>query len=212
MVKNNNVIQKNHFRKDWQRFVKTWFDQPAKKVARRAARVAKAKAVHPRPVNALRPVVRCQTVKYNTKVRAGRGFTLAEMKAAGVIPKQAAGLGIAVDYRRKNRSQESLDMNAKRLKAYLSKLVVVTKKNKKTVELPAQVTDKIVFGLPSSTGKVEKARALTEEEKAKGVYVANMLRQSLMNQKLYGRRVRKSEKKAQSKAAELKKAAKAEAK
>lgn len=55
----------------------------AKKVARRNARAAKAKKVAPRPVNALRPVVRCQTIKYNTKVRAGRGFTIDEIKVCG---------------------------------------------------------------------------------------------------------------------------------
>ncbi len=80
MVKHNNVVPNNHFRKDWQRFVKTWFDQPAKASARRAARLAKAKRVYPRPVNALRPVVRAPTVKYNTKIRAGRGFTLEELR------------------------------------------------------------------------------------------------------------------------------------
>jgi large subunit ribosomal protein L13e len=80
MVKHNNVIPDQHFRKDWQRYVKTWFNQPAKKVARRAARTDKAKKALPRPVNSLRPVVRCQTNKYNSRVRAGRGFTLAEIK------------------------------------------------------------------------------------------------------------------------------------
>ena len=35
----------------------------------------------PRPTaGALRPVVHGQTVKYNTKKRAGRGFTLEELK------------------------------------------------------------------------------------------------------------------------------------
>ncbi len=205
MVKSNNQIQKNHFRKDWQRFVKTWFDQPAKKVARRAARAAKAKALYPRPVNALRPVVRGQTIKYNTKVHAGRGFTLAELKAAKVAPKEAAGLGIAVDFRRKNRSEESLKLNVNRLKAYLAKVVVLDKKNKDTPVV--QVTKKQTLPISAPT-KVEKARALTEEEQNKGVYAVNMLRQALMNQKLFGRRVRKNEKQAAAKAAELKKAAK----
>ena len=35
----------------------------------------------PRPVDGLlRPAVRCPTIKYNTKLRAGRGFTLEELK------------------------------------------------------------------------------------------------------------------------------------
>lgn len=80
MVKHNNVIPNGHFRKDWQRYIKTWFDQPAKKAARRQAREAKAIKLAPRPLGKLRPVVRGQTVKYNLRVRAGRGFTLDELK------------------------------------------------------------------------------------------------------------------------------------
>eukprot|EP00954_Amorphochlora_amoebiformis_P024940 1369703-Amorphochlora_amoeboformis.AAC.1 len=80
MVKHNNVIPNGHFRKDWQRYIKTWFDQPAKKSARRAAREAKAARLAPRPIGKLRPVVRGQTVKYNLRLRAGRGFTLDELK------------------------------------------------------------------------------------------------------------------------------------
>jgi len=49
--------------------------------ALRAARAAKAVKVFPRPAaGPLRPVVHAQTVKYNTKLRLGRGFTLAELK------------------------------------------------------------------------------------------------------------------------------------
>ena len=80
MVKHNNVIGNGHFGKDWQLRVKTWFNQPAQKNQRRQKRVAKAKQVAPRPLNSLRPAVRCPTIKYNRKVRAGRGFTLAELK------------------------------------------------------------------------------------------------------------------------------------
>ena len=79
-MKHNNVVPNGHFHKDWQRFVKTWFDQPAKKVARRQARSAKAARLAPRPVNQLRPAVRGQTIKYNSKVRVGRGFTIEELK------------------------------------------------------------------------------------------------------------------------------------
>lgn len=49
MVKHNNQVPNQHFRKDWQRYVRTWFNQPAKKVARRAARLAKAKAAGQQP-------------------------------------------------------------------------------------------------------------------------------------------------------------------
>merc|ERR1719181_2513441 len=134
MVRHNNAIQNNHFRKDWQRRVKTWFDQPAGKVRRRNSRSAKAKAVAPRPVNLLRPSVRCPTVKYNLRVRAGRGFTLEELKAAKINKKAARGVGIAVDHRRTNRSEEAFQANVQRLKLYKSKLVVFPRKTAKRVK------------------------------------------------------------------------------
>mmetsp|Transcript_5260 Transcript_5260/g.10008 ORF Transcript_5260/g.10008 Transcript_5260/m.10008 type:complete len:223 (+) Transcript_5260:33-701(+) len=129
MVKHNNVVPNGHFRKDWQRFIKTWFDQPAKKVARRQAREARATKLAPRPIGKLRPVVHGQTIKYNLRVRAGRGFTIAELKAAGITKREAMTIGIAVDHRRKNRSEEGFKANVDRLKLYKSKLVVYPLKN-----------------------------------------------------------------------------------
>ena len=83
-AKRNQMIPNAHFHKDWQTYVKCWFNQPARKERRRKARAVKAAKVAPRPVKTLRPVVRCPTYKYNIKDRAGRGFTLEELKAAGV--------------------------------------------------------------------------------------------------------------------------------
>lgn len=80
--KRNGVIPNAHFKKHWERYVKTWFDQPGKKKRRRQKRKEKAASVFPRPVQSLRPVVRCPTFKYNTKVRAGRGFTLQELRVS----------------------------------------------------------------------------------------------------------------------------------
>ena len=79
-MKHNTAIQRNHFRKQWQLRVKTWFNQPAKKAARRVARAKKAAAVFPRPAGALRPVVQAPTLRYNTKARFGRGFSTDELK------------------------------------------------------------------------------------------------------------------------------------
>ena len=79
--KRNNMIPNGHFHKDWQRFVKTWFNQPARKLKRRQHRIRKARRIAPRPAaGPLRPIIRCPTVKYHTKIRAGRGFSLQEMK------------------------------------------------------------------------------------------------------------------------------------
>lgn len=130
-IKHNNQIPHNHFRKDWQRRVRCHFDQPGKKASRRIARRVKAAAVAPRPVDRLRPIVRCPTIKYNRKVRAGRGFTLAELKAASIPRRLAPTIGIAVDHRRHNLSEESFVRNVERLKGYKTRVVVFPKKGKK---------------------------------------------------------------------------------
>jgi len=128
-IKHNQKIVNNHFRKDWQRRVRTHFDQAGKKASRRSARQAKAAALAPRPVDKLRPVVRCPTIKYNRKVRAGRGFTLEELKEAGIPRNQAPTIGIAVDFRRQNLSEESLAVNVARLKAYKERLILLPRKS-----------------------------------------------------------------------------------
>ena len=79
----NQVIPGNHFHKKWQQHVKTWFDQPAKKARRSKLRLKKAREIAPRPLGLLRSVVRCPTIRYNKKVRAGRGFTIQELKVSG---------------------------------------------------------------------------------------------------------------------------------
>ncbi|KAI8908039.1 50S ribosomal protein L13e [Gorgonomyces haynaldii] len=132
MVKHNNLLPNQHFHKDWQLHVKTWFDQPGKKKSRRIQRQKKAAKLAPRPVDGLlRPAIRCPTIKYNMKLRQGRGFTLDELQAAGIRRKEALSVGIAVDHRRKNRSEESLQANVERLKLYKSKLIVFPKKANK---------------------------------------------------------------------------------
>lgn len=125
------VLHNNHFRKDWQRRVKTWFDQPGRKLRRRQARVSKAAILGSRPLSAIRPVVRAQTIRYNMKIREGRGFTLAELKEAGVGRKEAKGLGIAVDHRRRNMSEEGKRLNVERLKNYRARLIVFPRNAKK---------------------------------------------------------------------------------
>ncbi|XP_068641099.1 large ribosomal subunit protein eL13z-like [Aristolochia californica] len=132
MVKHNNVVPNGHFKKHWQNYVKTWFDQPARKQRRRIARQKKAVKIFPRPTSGpIRPIVHAQTLKYNMKVRAGRGFSLEELKAAGIPKKLAPTIGIGVDHRRKNRSLESLQANVQRLKMYKAKLVIFPRRSVK---------------------------------------------------------------------------------
>ncbi|KGN53190.1 60S ribosomal protein L13-3 [Cucumis sativus] len=131
-MKHNNVIPSGHFRKHWQNYVRTWFNQPARKTRRRNARQEKAVKNFPRPTaGPLRPVVHGQTLKYNMKVRAGRGFSLEELKAAGIPKKLAPTIGISVDHRRRNRSLESLQANVQRLKTYKAKVVVFPRRARK---------------------------------------------------------------------------------
>jgi large subunit ribosomal protein L13e len=133
-------IPNAHFHKHWHdsaahkgRIV-TWHNQAARKHRRRENRLAKAIKNFPRPVNGLvRPVVHCQTIRYNMKKRAGKGFTLEELKAAKVNRREARGIGISVDFRRKNRSEQSLRENVARLEQYKANLIVFPKKsNRKT--------------------------------------------------------------------------------
>lgn len=128
-IKHNQKLISNHLRKDWQRRVRTHFNQPGSKSRRREARRSKAAALAPRPVDKLRPVVRCPTIKHNRRERAGRGFTIAELKAAGIPRPLAPTIGIAVDHRRQNLSEESIARNVARLKEYHSRLVVLPRRS-----------------------------------------------------------------------------------
>ena len=51
-------------------------------------------------------------------------FTLEELKACGVTSRYARTIGVAVDHRRRNHSDEGLAKNTLRLKEYLSKLIL----------------------------------------------------------------------------------------
>jgi large subunit ribosomal protein L13e len=163
MVKHNNEVPHQHFHKDWQRRVATWFNQPARKVRRRNARKAKAAAVAPRPVaGSLRPVVRCPTAKYNRKLRAGRGFTLDELKEAKINRHEAKSLGICVDHRRTNKSEESLQLNAQRLRQYRSKLIVFplpSKKNKKAAPKQIKPRTAETLSLLTSSSEADQKQA-----------------------------------------------------
>ncbi|CAH0558239.1 unnamed protein product [Brassicogethes aeneus] len=198
MGKGNNMIPNGHFHKDWQRFVKTWFNQPARKVRRHENRIKKARSIAPRPAGgALRPVVRCPTVRYHTKVRAGRGFTLQELKAAGLNARFARTVGIAVDNRRRNKSVESIQVNAQRLKEYKSKLILFPIHQKKkvrageaTAEEMSKATQLEGAVLPIRQPAIRtKARVPTEDEKKFEAYVT--LRQARADKMLHGIRAKR---------------------
>ncbi|THV07713.1 ribosomal protein L13e [Dendrothele bispora CBS 962.96] len=173
----NNVLHANHFRKDWQRRVRTWFDQPGRKLRRRNARKTKAATLGVRPLTLLRPAVRGQTVRYNRKLREGRGFTLAELKEAGIGRKEARGVGIVVDHRRRNLSEEGKKLNVERLTAYKSKLIVFPrkagkpKKGDSSAEDLKASTTRTTLPLPESY-PAEGPRKITSEEREFEAYKA----------------------------------------
>ncbi|KAL2652121.1 hypothetical protein R1flu_020249 [Riccia fluitans] len=198
MVKHNNVIPNGHFKKDWQNYVKTWFNQPARKKRRRTVRQKKAVTIFPRPTaGPLRPVVHGQTVRYNMKVRAGRGFTLEELKAAGISKKLAPTIGIAVDHRRRNKSLESLQANVARLNTFKAKLVVFPRRSRKvkagdsTAEELASVTQLQGPVLPIVNQK-PTVELVTITEDMKAVKAYSKLRVERMNARLVGIRKKKA--------------------
>jgi len=209
-IKHNNQIQKNHFRKDCQRRVRCHFDQPTKKIARRNARAAKAAALAPRPVDKLRPIVRCPTIKYNRRVRAGRGFTLTELKEAGIPRLVAPTVGIAVDFRRQNLSEESLSVNVARLKAYKERLIIFPRKgakhpkagDSKDIDLSKTQT---VSSISASLPIIPVGEGVTEIKKSDmpkavegGAY--NLLRKARSDARLKGTREKRAKDKAEAEA------------
>jgi large subunit ribosomal protein L13e len=147
---------------------------------------------------ALRPIVRCPTFKYNTRVRAGRGFTIEELKAAGINKRVARTLGIAVDYRRRNKTVGSLQLNVQRLKEYRAKLILFPKKLSKPkkgdsteeqLKLATQLKGRTVLPI-HVLPKREKARAITEAEKKYSAF--NALRQARAHKRLAGSRAKKA--------------------
>jgi len=203
----NNVLHANHFRKDWQRRVRTWFDQPGRKLRRRTARKAKAATLGVRPLTLLRPAVRAQTVRYNRKVREGRGFTLAELKEAGIGKKEAKGVGIVVDHRRRNLSEEGKKVNVERLKAYKDRLIVFPRKTGKpkkgdsTVEDLKADTTRTTLPLPESY-PAEAPRKITDKEREFKAF--RTLRIARANQRNEGVRKARAAKKAEEEAAKKK--------
>jgi large subunit ribosomal protein L13e len=203
----NNVLPANHFRKDWQRRVRTWFDQPGRKLRRRNARKTKAAALGVRPLSLLRPAVRAQTVRYNRKVREGRGFTLAELKEAGVGRKEARGVGIVVDHRRRNLSEEGKKVNVERLKAYKARLIVFPRKANKpkkgdsSAEDLKAATTRAPVPLPE-VYPAEKPRKITAAEREVKAY--RTLRIARSNQRHEGVRKVRAAKKEEEEAAKKK--------
>eukprot|EP01062_Namystynia_karyoxenos_P025661 TRINITY_DN2012_c0_g2_i6.p1 TRINITY_DN2012_c0_g2~~TRINITY_DN2012_c0_g2_i6.p1 ORF type:complete len:264 (+),score=114.03 TRINITY_DN2012_c0_g2_i6:91-792(+) len=215
--RHNNAIPRVHFHKHWNPcssqvgHIKTYFQQAKQKKARRIRRAAKAARVFPRPAGgALRPAVMACTARYSMKQRKGKGFTLSELKAAGLCAPYARTIGISVDHRRKNKSDESLQRNALRLKEYLAKLVLFPLAGKRKDPClscgPVPAAGKAELeGAKQHMGRHgpqgfragpvhEAPRELTKEEQTRHIY--NYLRAQNRSEKLIGCRLRRAARKA----------------
>lgn len=183
-MKLNNVLPNAHFRKDWHFRATVKLNQAVRKIKRSKVRKAKAAAIAPRPLGSLRPAVHCTTQRYNAKVRAGRGFTLEELKAAGISKVEAKAKGIAVDYRRRNRSEESLTLNTQRLKSYLAR-VVVNPKPEEAIQLKGEVSK-----LPQKLS-LTKIEGVVITEEMKNAQVVRHAKQLEATRRSQGRKLKK---------------------
>lgn len=145
----------------------------------------------------MRPVVHGQTVKYNSKRRAGRGFTLEELKEAGIPAKLAPTIGIAVDHRRRNRSLEGLQENVNRLKAYKANLVVFPRRANKPKAGDASAEElKTATQLKGTILPITRAKAalekvtITSEMRSEAAYAT--LRLERMNKRMTGTRAKRA--------------------
>jgi len=197
----NNMVPNVHFRKWWQKYVRTWFNQAGRKKSRRVARHQKAAKMAPAPVHKLRSAVHPPTQRYNFKLRAGKGFTLGELKAVKLSKKKAMSLGIAVDTRRRNHCQESLDTNVARLQDYLGrqKVFPTGTKVKAGDSTKASLKDAKAVAVCKSVlpikqaGRKSAARAPTGDEK--GVKAYRALRDAHVEKKMFGKRIKRAQEK-----------------
>ena len=204
------MLNKAHLRKHWNKDhyqgVKCFFNKMAHKKLRLQKREAKAAAISPRPMDKLRPVVLGQTRKYSSKVRIGRGFTLAELKEAGLTAAFAQTVGIAVDHRRHNKNAETMGQNIARLNEYKKKLILFPAKEGKFKKglIPDSTADKLrnveqvrapsVFGLPP-VDKTSPPEPITKEMLAAKVY--RRLRIERTNKRYNGKRIERAKKAAE---------------
>merc|ERR1711981_444782 len=144
-MKGNNTIISAHLRKHWNKWhyvgVRCFFNKMAHKKIRKQKRDAKAAKLFPRPVGKLRPAVMSQTRKYAGKVKLGRGFSLAELKEAGLTRAFAQTVGIACDHRRHNKNAATMAVNVKRLNDYKAKLILFPAKAHTNVIKKREIAD-----------------------------------------------------------------------
>jgi|TARA_B110001450_G_scaffold61329_1_gene58098 large subunit ribosomal protein L13e len=186
-------------RKHWiTQKVKCFFNVNGHKTVRSQKRADRAAARSPAPLDLLRPTVKACTRRYASKIRFGRGFSLEEIRAAGLTPAFARTVGIAVDHRRHGSNQME-EANIQRLTTYKANLVLfprVEGKAKKgeiadsttRLDTPQNVQGG-VLALPPVKARVGLA-ALTKDLKSKKVY--RSIREARVNRKYEGKRIKRA--------------------
>ena len=111
------------------------------------------------------------------------------VQLAKISKKEAKGLGIAVDHRRRNKCNESLQLNVNRLKKYQARLVVFPRK--KGVEWTEAMTSAVANTNPNvlditNVTKEDKPRAIASDEKEFSAY--SKIRVERMNRRQVGPR------------------------
>jgi len=178
---------------------------------RRNKREDKSKAMFPRPLQKLRPIVSSCTRKYAGKVRYGRGFTLDEIRASGLSAGFCRTVGVAVDHRRTNTSEEQLQLNVERLNTYKSKLILFPRKDGKVKKglINDATAEQIKSGAASNqaSGKVLPRTVVAAVEKFEAITAADKKflahstsRIAWTNKRYKGRREKKAEEDAAKKA------------
>jgi len=140
-------------------------------------------------------------VRYNAKVRLGRGFTLEELKGAGLTKAFAQTIGVAVDHRRKNKSEGPLAENIARLKKYQAQLILWPKR-RETPKHPRKAneasheerskTEQFTGELLPITHKDVRVKAQVVEPMGKGSAFVT-LRRARADAKYIGRRKKRAE-------------------
>merc|ERR1712000_445026 len=119
------------------------------------------------------------------------------MGAAGLSKNYAQTIGIAVDHRRRNKSVESLQLNAQRLKEYKSKLILfpLNAKKPRKGDATAEEISKAVQ-LAAKVMPVEpvekRSRAMVLTEDMKNFKAFNTIRQARAFKRLHGIRAKKA--------------------
>ena len=203
------MLASAHLRKHWNKWhyvgVKCFFNKKAHKALRAQKRADKIAAISPRPISKLRPLVFGMTRKYANKVKIGRGFSLQELKAAGLTGAFAQTVGIAVDHRRHNKNAETLAANVKRLNEYKAKLILFPAKEGKFKKgmIPDSTADKLskakqndlsIFD-PPKLDKTSPNEPITKEMTAVKVY--QKLRAERTNARYNGARIARAKKEAE---------------